>query len=183
MHWINHGVDGDIHQADDGKRPENTVLARPRGLIERLLERVVHYSVGKNMESFYVVGAVEFAPRLGASFPLMFEFSLTNEEFASEIVCNPGIKVDAVEGKAGVYRCFIAEDPKLSLEVLRFLVHEGFPVNRIPLRLVPSLRTPETLELVYEMNPIVQGIPKLLVEIWIDNLVEKSQFLRQEPIC
>ena len=93
----------------------------------RLLERVVHYSVGKNMESFYVVGAVDFAPRLGASFPLMFEFSLTNEEFASEIVCNPGIKVDAVEGKAGVYRCFIAEDPKLSLEVLRFLVHEGFP--------------------------------------------------------
>ena len=144
----------------------------------RLVERPHHYSVVKEMRSFFVVGSVEWGPpTLGANYPLHLEFVLTNADFSDEIHLNPNLKIACVDKSTGKYSCTLASDPGGSVEVLRFLAFKSFPENRIPLRIVLTAKDSTRTEFVYEMNPIVDGIEKLVVELWSEETLERDSIL------
>jgi hypothetical protein len=139
-----------------------------------LLEEHAHqYSVQKTIKCFYLIGSVTFMPPKKAVYPFLFQCVLSNPQFVDQYDCNPHLKVAPVDGQEGRFNCVLESDPGRAVVLVRFMVNLQFPANRIPMRVVPSTAL-SSLEFVYEMNPIVEEIEKLVVEVGCAELTDKA---------
>ncbi len=113
-----------------------------------------------------MVGSLHFAPARDAVYPLVFEVDVANASVADQFKCNPSLDVAPLSERSGAFRVSLpVEPPNGCAELIRFLVCKQFPASRVPLRLVPTMPAPRTMELVYEMNPVVESMEKLVVEV------------------
>lgn len=133
-----------------------------------LQERAFHFSTAKELESFFMVSSLHVAPSKAipaSSYPLTLLFDLDNVGFADQVLCNPALATQR-EGECS----FSVTLPHAAecWEVLRILVQKQFPVARVPLRLVPVAGVAQVLEVTYEMNPVVEELSVLVLEILLD---------------
>lgn len=131
-----------------------------------LHERAFHYSTSKDLNAFYMVNSLMIAPSKAIkSYPLSLSFELENVEFADELVGNPAVGLRREDGGLFVVTLPHAAE---SWEVLRILVQKQFPVVRVPLRLVPAPGRSSVLEVTYEMNPVVEEMATVVMEVLLD---------------
>jgi hypothetical protein len=131
------------------------------GVLVLVRERANHFSVGKELSSFFMLMSLVVAPAKTAVYPLSLSFELENCEFADEVVGNPAVSFSVNEGGWCKFTLPHALD---SWEVMRVVVQKQFPTSRVPLRIVP-MSNGKVLEVTYEMNPILDDMSGLIMEI------------------
>lgn len=155
--------------------PSSSLVVSPQHSV-RMIEQVTHFSSGKELLEFHVSGYIEMVlsqealNASGTGNGIRFTFSLVNHRFIDRTVFNPNL--DIVSPEPGVFDCTINDCTPLlghPVHLMRFIVRSQFPPNRVPMRLVPTV-TSKALQIVYEMNPFVENIDRMTLEMYCEKL-------------
>lgn len=107
--------------------------------------------------------------RVSSHLKLVFKVPPALLRFMDEIHCNPNLRVYR-DDASGLFTVEFAaqkaeEVATHEFELMKFILKNKFPVDRVPLRLVPSVLSALQYQVVYEMNPAFESIAVLRLAV------------------
>lgn len=132
------------------------------------IDLAYHFSAEKALVHFSSLCKLQV--RVSSHLKMVFKIPPALLRFMDEIHCNPNLRVYRDEASGAFTVEFAGQSSSDApatrvFELMKFSLKTKFPLDRVPLRLVPSVVSPLQFQVLYEMNPVFDSIATLRLTI------------------